>query len=545
MLTDIEISRAKKTLPITRIAKKLGLKSNQIECYGNSVAKVNYETIKMGKKGKLILVTAINPTPAGEGKTTVSIGLADALCNCLNKKTCLALREPSLGPVFGIKGGATGGGYSQVAPMEEINLHFTGDMHAITSSNNLLSAIIDNHIHQGNKLDIVKVYHKRCLDLNDRALKSVTLANDRKDFFTITSASEVMAILAVSRDLKDLKKRLGNILVGENSKGEYIFARDLKAENAMTILLKNAIKPNLVQTLEGTPALIHCGPFANIAHGCNSVVATNAALSLADYVVTEAGFGADLGAEKFLDFKCQMNGLNPDVIVLVATIRALKMHGGESKDKLKRKNLNALQVGFGNLERHINNIKNVYKANVVVAINKFDTDTDDEINKLKEMINSCDVESYITEGFMKGGKGCKSLAKAVINKCKTESNVDFVYSLEDDIKTKIKKVVTKIYGADNVEYTTTAFEKIKQIESSNFKNLPIIIAKTQYSFSDKKELIGAPSNFNVKITDVEIKSGAGFIVIIAGNMLLMPGLAEKSAYLGMKIDEHGAIDGLF
>ncbi len=545
MLTDIEIARNTKIASIEKIAKKLGLGRNDFEQYGKTIAKINADGIKSKKQGELILVTAINPTASGEGKTTVSIGLADALSKCLKQKTCLALREPSLGPVFGIKGGATGGGFSQIVPMEDINLHFSGDFHAITSANNLLSSVIDNHIHQGNELDIDEVYFQRCVDLNDRALKNIELASGRKDGFTITSASEVMAILALAKDLADLKNRLGNILVGKSKTGKLIFARDFKVQDAMTILLKNAIKPNLVQTLIGTPAIVHAGPFANIAHGCNSVIATKTALSLADFVVTEAGFGADLGAEKFLDLKCQTNGLVPSVVVIVATIKALKLHGGESKENLASENMLALEKGFLNLERHVNNIKNVYGLPVVVAINKFLSDTDEEIERLKDMVASLGEVAVVTEGFSKGAEGATDLAKVVVQRCNKKHEMTFAYNLKDPVKTKIQKVAQNIYGAKSVVFEDKAQSMLEVLEKNEMGKLPVIIAKTQYSFSDNKDLIGAPSDFEITVRDIKICSGAGFVVAMAGKILLMPGLAKHSAYEGMSIDENGVINGLY
>ena len=544
MLSDIEIARQSNIYNIEKIAKKIGLKKDNLICYGNNMAKININSISDNKKGKLILVSAMSPTKAGEGKTTISIGLADAL-NSLKKKTMLALRQPSLGPVFGIKGGATGGGYSQVVPMEDINLHFTGDFHAITSANNLLSAIIDNHIHQGNELKIKKVFFERCIDLNDRALKEITVGKGRQDKFTITSASEIMSILSLATNLSDLKRRLGNILVGQDENGKLIYAKDLKANDAMTILLKDAIKPNLVQTLEHTPTLIHCGPFANIAHGCNSIIATKTAINLADYVVTEAGFGADLGGEKFLDLKCQLNNLKPSCVVLVATCKALKLHGGEQYENIKNENVKALQTGLKNLKRHILNIKNVYNLPVVVAINKFPTDTIQEIECVKTFVQNLGVDAISTECHTKGSKGSIELAKAVIAKCEENSNIQFAYDTNDDTITKLNKVVTKIYGGKGVVLTDQAKEMLKIIKDNKYDKLPVVIAKTQYSFSDNKDLLNAPSDFDITITDFKIRAGAEFIVAIAGKMLLMPGLAKHSAYENMTIDENGKIDGLF
>lgn len=544
MLSDVEIARSIKPTNIYTIAKKLGLDKSLIEPYGKSMAKIDYLKIQGKEKGKLILVTAINPTASGEGKTTVSIGLADALKR-MGKNVCLALREPSLGPVFGVKGGATGGGYSQVVPMENINLHFTGDFHAITSANNLLSAIIDNHIYQGNELGIEKVYFERCFDANDRNLKSITLASGRNDRFTITSACEIMAVLTLAKDLKDLKRRLGNIIVGENKEGKLVFARDLKAADAMAILLKDALKPNLVQTLEHTPALIHLGPFANIAHGCNSIIATKTALKLADYVVTEAGFGADLGAEKFLDLKCQLNGLKPNCVVVVATVKALKLHGGEDKSNLGKENLDALKKGIGNLERHINNIKNIYKLPIVVALNKFATDTQAEIDYVVNFVSKMGVQAEVSTAFADGSKGATMLAEKVLQKCNGKSKMEFAYTFDQPVKDKINAIATKIYGATGVSYSDEAKEMLKIIKKNGYDKLPVVIAKTQYSFSDNKDLLGAPTNFDINIRELKIRGGAEFIVAVAGNMLLMPGLAKHSAYEKMTIDENGIINGLF
>ena len=545
MLSDIEISLQNKNLHISKIAKKLGVNKKYLELYGNEIAKINIDNMSTkSQKGKLILVSAISPTKFGEGKSTVAIGLADAL-NAMGKKCCVTLREPSLGPVFGIKGGACGGGYSQIVPMDKINLHFTGDMHAITSANNLLSAIIDNHIFQGNKLNIKEVYFNRCLDVNDRALKDIEIFGGRKDKFTITSASEMMAILSLATDLQDLKRRLGNIIVGKSSDDKLIFAHDLRAQDAMAILLKDAIKPNLVQTLEHTPAIVHCGPFANIAHGCNSVRATKFALSCSDYVVTEAGFGADLGAEKFVDLKCQANNLKPDAIVLVATIKALKFHGGANLDEINNENMDALNNGLANLERHIDNIKQVFNLPVVVTINKFNFDTELEIEIVKQFAKSKDVEVAVTTAFSDGSKGACDLANKVVKLCNASSQVKFAYDLKDDIKTKIEKVATRIYRARKIKFTNEAKSKLKEISGTEYEKLPIVIAKTQYSFSDDKDKINAPTDFDITIKDLQVMGGAEFVVVIAGNMLLMPGLAQKSAYEKMTIDENGTIEGLF
>ena len=549
-MTDIEISNSVKLKSITTVAKKLGIAQDDLEVYGKYKAKItNYN---LEPKGKLILVTAINPTSAGEGKTTVSIGLADALA--LNKQSvCLALREPSLGPVFGIKGGATGGGYSQVAPMEDINLHFTGDFHAITSANNLLSSFIDNHIYQGNALNIDpnKIVHKRCMDLNDRALRDVEVSlggkngEPRKDGFNITSASEVMAILCLSKDINDLKTRLGNILVGYTYSNTPIYARDLKVQDAMSILLKDAIKPNLVQTLAGTPAIIHGGPFANIAHGCNSIIATKLAMSLADYTVTEAGFGADLGAEKFFDTKCRLAEIKPSAVVLVATVKALKLHGGAEKNNLKEENLEALTNGLPNLIKHIENIKNVYKLPVVVAINRFTNDTEKEIMAIKKAVKKFKVNAIDIDVWANGGKGALNLASEVTALCEKKNKFTYAYDINASVKQKINDIATKIYGARKVKYTKEALENLKLINKLNYSNLPVIIAKTQYSLSDDQKLLGAPKKFDITIKELQIRSGAGFIVAIAGNMLLMPGLSKNPAGANMTIDENFKITGLF
>ena len=551
-MTDIEIARSIKPLHIGKVAEKLGLNENEIEFYGSNKAKININNLD--PKGKLILVTAINPTSAGEGKTTVSIGLADGL-NEIGKKVCLALREPSLGPVFGIKGGATGGGYSQIVPMEDINLHFTGDFHAITSANNLLSAMIDNHIHQGNllKLDTNNIFHKRCIDMNDRALRMIDCALGgksngvpRRDGFNITSASEVMAILCLAKDMDDLKIRLGDIMIGLNLDGKPVYARDLKAHEAMAILLKDAIKPNLVQTLIGTPAIVHCGPFANIAHGCNSNNATKLAMTLADYCVTEAGFGADLGAEKFLDVKCRVAGLKPNCVVVVGTIRALKMHGGATKDSLKEENLDALAKGLPNLLKHIENIKNVYKLPVVCAINQFASDTQAEIDMLSKAVENIGVKAILSNVFGEGGKGAVELAHEVVDLCeKDNSTFEMTYSDEDDVVTKIKNVAQKIYGARDIVLLDKAKESLANIENLKISHYPIVIAKTQYSLSDNKNLLGKPENFDITIRDIEIRNGAKFLVALAGDMMLMPGLSKTPAAVNMTITNDGIIDGLF
>lgn len=552
MKTDIEIAREYTPENIFNIAKKLGVDENDVLPYGKYMAKIEGRPKKA--KSKLILVTAINPTPAGEGKTTVSIGLADGLKR-IGKNVCLALREPSLGPVFGVKGGATGGGYAQIVPMEEINLHFTGDLHAITSANNLLCAMIDNHIFQGNELDIdpTRIIFKRCVDLNDRALRKIVIGlggttngTPREDGFTITAACEIMAILCLAEDLKDLKRRLGNILIGYNRSKQPVYAKDLKAENAMAILLKEAIKPNLVQTLEGTPAIVHGGPFANIAHGCNSVIATRMAMGLCDYTVTEAGFGADLGAQKFLDVKCRKAKLRPDLIVLVATIRALKMHGGVKKTELNEENVEALEKGLGNLYKHIENVKNVYKLPVVVAINKFTSDTEKEVETLKKGVESYGVEAILTEEWAKGSDGTIELANKVVELCNDDN--DFTFSYEDGIplKEKFIAVATKIYGASGVSFSTSAEKEIRKLKEMGYGDLPVVIAKTQYSLSDDQTKLGRPDNFEITISEVVLRSGAEFVVGIAGNMMLMPGLSKTPAAVGMTIDDETAIvNGLF
>lgn len=552
MKTDIQIARETELYKITDIAKKLNIDEDNLEPYGKYKAKIDLK--KLNPKGKLVLVTAINPTPAGEGKTTVSIGLADAI-NSIGKNVCLTLREPSLGPVFGIKGGAAGGGYSQVVPMEDINLHFNGDMHAITSANNLLSAIIDNHIHQGNELNInpKKIVWRRCVDLNDRALRGIivglgkpTDGVPRQDGFDITAASEIMAILCLSKDLKDLKRRLSNILVAYNYENKPVFAKDLHAEDAMTILLKEAIKPNLVQTLEHTPAIVHGGPFANIAHGCNSVIATKTALSLADYVITEAGFGADLGAEKFLDVKCRVSGLQPDVVVLVATIRALKYNGGVNKEDLSKEDLTALKTGMQNLVKHIENIKDVFGLNVVVALNRFSCDTEKEIELVTNECKKLDVTVELSEAFLKGSAGAVDLAKTVISLADTnKKKLQFTYDVKETIEEKINKVVKKIYGAKGIIISDAAKKQIAEITKNGFANLPIIIAKTQYSLSDNPALRNRPQDFEITIREVYLRSGSEFIVAVAGDIMLMPGLPKKPAAMNMVIDEKGNIDGLF
>ena len=532
-MTDIEIARSVEGLNIKEIGKKIGLDDSNLVYYGFDKAKIKYNPTK--RNGKLVLVTAISPTPLGEGKTTVSIGLADAM-NKLGKKVVAVLREPSMGPVFGIKGGATGGGRSQVIPMEDINLHFTGDFHAITSANNLLCSAIDNHIYFGNNLDFKKVLFKRCLDVNDRALRNINLGS-REDSFTITAASEIMALLCLAKDLDDLKYRLGNIVVGLNSNDEFIYAKDLKVEGSMSVLLKDAIMPNLVQTLEGTPVIIHGGPFANIAHGCNSIMATNIGLELGDYVITEAGFGADLGAEKFLDIKCRLNGLSPDTVVLVATIKALKYHGGISKDEVLNPNDVALKNGLCNLERHISNLKK-YGVNVVVCINKFASDTEDEIKIVSDYCKELDVVVSTSTAYVDGGEGAIDLANVVIDSCSKDYNFSLIYNDSDSFKDKVKKVATEIYHAKGVNFSELALDKLNSFEKNGIKDLPICIAKTQYSFSDDQKKVGAPVDFEVNVKDICLYNGAGFITVLLGDIMTMPGLSRVPSY--EKID---LIDG--
>ena len=529
-MTDIEIARSINPKDITEVAKTLGIE-NKIELYGSNKAKISLDLLDKKRNSKLVLVTAINPTPMGEGKTTVSISLNDALRK-LGKKSILTLREPSLGPVFGVKGGATGGGYAQVIPMEDINLHFTGDFHAITTANNLLCSVIDNHIYQGNTLNIDKVIFKRCLDLNDRQLRVINTGlskekntKERIDGFDITAASEIMAILCLSKDLNDLKRRLGNIVIGYDNKGKEITARMLKADGAMTVLLKDAIKPNLVQTLEGNPCIIHGGPFANIAHGCNSVIATNIAMSLGDITVTEAGFGADLGAEKFLDIKCRNINTHPDAVVLVATIRSLKYHGGMPKEDITKESIDYLEKGMNNLYRHIHNLKEVYGLNVVVAINRFSTDTDKEINYLEEELNKIDIDYAVTNGYLLGSDGSIDLARKVLDNINKPNNFNYAYDINDSIKEKIDKVSTKIYGAKGVEYSETALEKLSLLEEK-YNNVPICIAKTQYSLSDDPKNLDPKKDYNIHVTDLVLKSGAEFIVVLTGDIMTMPGLPK-------------------
>ncbi len=547
-MTDIEIANNVKIQKISDIAKKVGIKEEELELYGNYKAKINeniYKRLENEKSGKLILVTATNPTPAGEGKTTVTIGLGQAM-NKINKKTIIALREPSLGPVFGIKGGATGGGYSQVVPMEDINLHFTGDMHAITSANNLLCAMIDNHIHQGNILNIdpKNILTKRCLDINDRCLRNIIVGLGskvngviREDGFVITVATEIMAVLCLAKDLNDLKIKLGEILVGYTYDSKPVYAKDLKANGSMTVLLKDALKPNLVQTLEGTPALIHGGPFANIAHGCNSVRATSLALKLGDYCVTEAGFGADLGAEKFLDIKCRLAKLKPNCIVIVSTLRSLKYNSGQEKNS-------ELKNGLQNLGVHIENMKK-FGVPVVVALNYFDGDKQEEIEKVKSFCLSKECEFSISDSFSKGGSGAVDLAQKVCKLCEKKSDFYPIYSLNLSIKEKILKIAKEIYRAEGVIYTPQAEKKIKEIEILGKANLPICIAKTQYSLSDDPSKLGFPKGFNINVGDINLLNGAGFIVVLTGNIMRMPGLPKSPAANQIDIDENGKTVGIF
>ena len=555
MKTDVEIAQEAKVAPIKEIANKLGIDEEHIELYGKYKAKITasyWNELKDRPNGKLVLVTAINPTPAGEGKTTTSIGLADAFSR-RGLKTVVALREPSLGPCFGIKGGAAGGGYSQVVPMEDINLHFTGDFHAITTAHNLLAAVLDNHIHHGNelKIDVRRVVWKRVLDLNDRALRNVIVGLGgkingvpRESGFDITVASEMMAVLCLANDLDDLKVRLGKIIVAYDVDNKPITANDLNVTGALTLLFKDAIKPNLVQTLEGTPALIHGGPFANIAHGCNSVMATKFALKLADVVVTEAGFGADLGAEKFLDIKCRLAGFRPNAVVIVATVRALKMHGGIEKNNLAEVNMNALARGFENLEKHIENIKN-FGLPAVVAINEFPTDTEEELSFVENHCRKLGANVARSAVFAKGGEGGIELAKQVEAAFNQPSEFKFTYTDDMSVADKIHAVATKIYGADSVEYTTAAKKQLVEIEKLGFNNLPICVAKTQYSLSDDANKLGRPKNFKVTVREIKISAGAGFIVVLLGNIMTMPGLPKRPVAENMDITIDGKITGLF
>ena len=553
-MTDIEIARSTKLDNIVDVAKKVDVEEEDLELYGKYKAKFSselYEKVKDRKNGKLILVTAISPTPLGEGKTTMSIAISDGLRR-INKKSILALREPSLGPVFGIKGGATGGGRVQVAPMEDINLHFTGDIHAITAANNLLASLIDNHIYFGNELKFKEVVWKRCVDLNDRQLRVVEtgLSGEKKiiprrDRFDITVASEIMAVLCLAENISDLKEKLGNILIGYNEEDQPIYAKDLHAQGAMAVLLKDAIKPNLVQTLEHTPAIIHGGPFANIAHGCNSITATKLALKLAEYTVTEAGFGADLGAEKFLDIKCRKAGIRPDAVVIVATIKALKYHGGIEKDKIQEENIEGLEKGLDNLYRHISNIKDKFGLNVIVAINRFTSDTEAEIECLRKHLEEKGVELSLVEGWAKGGEGAIDIAQKLVDLTEKEENFQYMYDLNEGIKEKIEKVATKIYGAKGVVFEEAAQKEIERIEKLGYANLPVCIAKTQYSFSDDPKNLECKDDYNITIRDLELKTGAGFIVALAGKIMTMPGLPKIPAAESIDIDENGEVVGIF
>ena len=555
-LTDIEIAQSCKMKPIGEIAAKVGVGDEYLEPYGRYKAKIDLSYIKeCNEEGKLVLVTAITPTPAGEGKTTTTIGLADAM-NLLGYKTAVALREPSLGPVFGIKGGAAGGGYAQVVPMEDINLHFTGDFHAIGAANNLLAAMLDNHIQQGNALgiDTKRITWKRCVDMNDRQLRNVIdglggrmQGVPREDGFDITVASEVMAVFCLATSITDLKERLARIVVAYDYNGKPVTCGDIKAQGAMTALLVDAVKPNLVQTLEGTPAFVHGGPFANIAHGCNTVLATKMAMSTADYAITEAGFGADLGAEKFLDIKCRAANLKPSAVVVVATVRALKMHGGLKKDQLGEENIEALEKGIPNLLRHVSNIKNVYKLPCVVAVNRFPTDTDNEIDFIIAKCKELGVNTVLSTVWADGGKGGTELAKEVVRLCEEEDNSGFTYSYETDatIEEKIEAIVTKVYGGDGVDFTTNAKKQLESLKADGFGNLPICVAKTQYSFSDDPLKLGAPENFRVTVRNLKVSAGAGFIVVLTGDIMTMPGLPKSPAAERIDVDENGKITGLF
>ena len=553
-MEDVEIARSTKLEEISKIAKQIGIQEEELEHYGRYKAKINLkikERLKSKKDGKLVLVTAINPTPLGEGKTTMAIGLADGLRK-IGKNAVLALREPSLGPVFGIKGGAAGGGHSQIAPMEDINLHFTGDIHAITSANNLLSAMIDNHIYFGNELGFDRVTWKRCLDLNDRQLRRVEtgLSEEknivpRMDGFDISVASEIMAIFCLATDVNDLKRRIGNIIVGYTKENEPITARDLKADGALTVLLKDAINPNLVQTLEHTPAIVHGGPFANIAHGCNSIIATKLALKLGDYVITEAGFGADLGAEKFLDIKCRKADIKPDAVVCVATIKALKYHGGMPKEEIKNENIEALERGFENLLKHVDNLKNKYGLNVIVAINRYTHDTEKEIEFLRKKLQEYDIDLSLVESWEKGGEGAIDLAEKIVELAKKESKLNYAYDLNESIKEKINNVATKVYGAIGVKYSREAEEKIEEIEKLGFGKLPVCIAKTQYSLSDDQNNLECIEPFEITVKEIILKSGAEFVVAITGKIMTMPGLPKVPAAEKIDLDEDGNIIGIF
>jgi len=554
-LSDIEIAQQCDMKHINEIAEKLEISSDYLEQYGKYKAKVDYNLLNNSerKNGKLILVTAINPTPAGEGKTTTTIGLADGL-SLLGKKVAVALREPSLGPVFGVKGGAAGGGYAQVVPMEDINLHFTGDFHAIGAANNLLAAMLDNHIQQGNRLgiDVKKITWKRCVDMNDRQLRFVVdglggriNGTPREDGFDITVASEIMAVFCLASSITDLKERLSKIVVAYTYDDKPVTAGQLNAVGAMTALLKDALKPNLVQTLEGTPAFVHGGPFANIAHGCNSVIATRMAMKLADYAVTEAGFGADLGAEKFLDIKCRMAGLNPDAVVMVATVRALKLHGGALKTELNEENLSALEKGLPNLLRHVSNIKNVYKLPCVVAVNRFSTDTDAEINLVIEKCRELGVNVRLSNVWAEGGKGGTELAEEVIKLCEEKNDFSFSYECDCTIEDKINAIVKRVYGGEDVIFTPTAKKEIERLTALGYDNMPVCMAKTQYSFSDDPTKLGAPDGFTVTVRNLKVSAGAGFIVALTGEIMTMPGLPKVPAAEKIDVDENGKISGLF
>ena len=554
--SDIEIAQENELAKITEIAKKIGIREDHLELYGNYKAKIRadiWEKIKDNKDGKLILVTAITPTPAGEGKTTTTVGLADGM-NLIGEKVMVALREPSLGPVFGMKGGAAGGGYAQIVPMEDINLHFTGDMHAIGAANNLLAAMIDNHIHQGNLLGIDprRIPWKRCVDMNDRQLRNVVdglggkaHGVPREDGFEITVASEIMAILCLAKDIEDLKDRISDIIIGYTYDNRPIKAEEINAQGAVAALLKDAVKPNLVQTLEKTPAFVHGGPFANIAHGCNSVIATKTALKLADYVITEAGFAADLGAEKFFDIKCRQAELKPDAVVVVATVRALKNHGGVAKEQLNGENIDALKKGMPNLIQHIENIQNVYKLPCVVAINAFPTDTKAELETVRRECDKIGVNVELSNVWAEGGKGGKKLAKEVVRLCKEAGDFSFAYEEDDRIKSKVEAVAKRVYRADGVSFTDVAAREIEQLEKMGYGNLPICIAKTQYSFSDNPELKGAPRDFEITVKKVKLSAGAGFVVVYTGDIMTMPGLPKKPAAESIDVDKKGKIIGLF
>ena len=554
-LSDIEIAQATKMQPITEIADKLGISDEHIEQYGKYKAKIDFNLLKSSNRGdgKLILVTAINPTAAGEGKTTTTIGLADGLSR-IGKRVAVALREPSLGPVFGVKGGAAGGGYAQVVPMEDINLHFTGDFHAIGAANNLLAAMLDNHIQQGNSLgiDVKKITWKRCVDMNDRQLRFVVdglggkvNGTPREDGFDITVASEIMAVFCLASSITDLKERLSRIVVAYTYDDKPVTAGDLKAVGAMTALLKDALKPNLVQTLEGTPAFVHGGPFANIAHGCNSVIATRMAMKLSDYAVTEAGFGADLGAEKFLDIKCRMAGLKPDAVVMVATVRALKLHGGAQKTQLGEENLSALEKGLPNLLRHVSNIKNVYKLPCVVAVNRFPTDTDAEIQLVIDKCRELNVNVKLSTVWADGGKGGVELADEVVRLCEEENSFSFSYEDGCSIEEKINHIVKKVYGGSGVSFSTAARKEMERLTALGFGNMPVCMAKTQYSFSDDPTKLGAPEDFTVTVRNMKVSAGAGFIVALTGDIMTMPGLPKIPAAEKIDVDENGKISGLF